>query len=90
MLVARNENLSAISFQSLAEAMPKDDQQCDKTYILYRTIDIYLNVWNFEVGLKEKNILACIAIEYMCHGYDSLAQRVRDTEEVKWTENLVS
>ena len=54
MLVARNENLSAISFQSLAEAMPKDDQQCDKTYILYRTIDIYLNVWKFEVGLKEK------------------------------------
>ena len=54
MLVARNENLGAISFQSLAEAMPKDDQQCDKTYILYRNIDIYLNVWNFEVGLKEK------------------------------------
>ena len=53
MLVARNENLSAISFQSLAKAMPKDDQQCDKTYVLYRTIDIYLNVWNFEVGLKE-------------------------------------
>ena len=54
MLVAGDENLSAMRFQSLAEAMAKDDQQCDKTYILYRTIDMYLNVWNVEVGLKDK------------------------------------
>ena len=52
MLVARHENLCAISFQSLAKAMPKDYQQCDNN--LYTTIDMYLNLWNFEVGLKKK------------------------------------
>jgi hypothetical protein len=40
MLVARNENLSAKSFQSLAKAMPKDAQYCDKN--VYRAIDIYI------------------------------------------------
>ena len=58
--------------------------------LLYRTIDIYLNnVWNFEVGLKEKinegshDWWACIAIEsYMCYVCDCLAQRVRDMERV--------
>ncbi len=39
MLVARNENLSAKSFQSLAKAMPKDTRYFDN---VYRAIDIYI------------------------------------------------
>ncbi len=40
MRVARNENLSAESFQSLAKAMPKDAQYCENN--VYRAIDIYI------------------------------------------------
>jgi hypothetical protein len=39
-LVARNESLSAKSFQSLAKAMPKDARYCDNN--VYRAIDIYI------------------------------------------------
>ena len=44
-LVARDENLSATSFQSLVEKLPKDSQYCDDN--LHRTIDMYPKVWNF-------------------------------------------
>ena len=44
-LVARDENLSATSFQSLAEKLPKDSQYCDDN--LHRTIDMDPKVWSF-------------------------------------------
>ena len=42
MLVVGDENLSAKSSHSLAEAMPEDARYCDNN--LYGAIDIYLKV----------------------------------------------
>ena len=44
-LVARDENLGAKSFQSLAEALPKDTRYCDDN--LNRAMDMYPKVQKF-------------------------------------------
>lgn len=44
MLVARDENLPAGSFQLLVDALPKDARYCCDN--LYRAIDMYLKVCN--------------------------------------------
>ena len=43
--IGRDENLGAKSFQSLAEALPKDAQYCDDN--LNRAIDMYPKVQKF-------------------------------------------
>lgn len=44
-LVARDNNLPSVVFQSLVEALPKSCRICDNN--LYRAIDMYLKVCNF-------------------------------------------
>ncbi|XP_074339396.1 coleoptile phototropism protein 1-like [Apium graveolens] len=59
-LVARDDNLPPVVFQSLIEALPKSCRTCDNN--LYRAIDMYLKA-HPSLNEEERNGL-CGAIEY--------------------------
>lgn len=60
VLVARDENLPAKSFQLLVEVLPKEARNCDDN--LYRAIDIYLKAHPNLNEEERKNI--CRVLEY--------------------------
>ncbi|KAF5453999.1 hypothetical protein F2P56_023700 [Juglans regia] len=59
-LVARDETLPAKSFQSLAEALPKDARYCDDS--LYRAVDMYLKI--HPSLTDEERLSVCRSLEY--------------------------
>ncbi|ONI04557.1 hypothetical protein PRUPE_6G328100 [Prunus persica] len=59
-LVAKDENLTVNSFQSLVEALPKDARYCDDN--LYRAIDMYLKA--HPSLTEEKRMSLCGSLEY--------------------------
>ncbi|KAG7969123.1 hypothetical protein I3843_07G015200 [Carya illinoinensis] len=59
-LVARDEALGAKSFQSLAEALPKDARYFDDN--LYRAIDMYLKIHPHLT--EEERLSVCRSLEY--------------------------
>lgn len=62
MLVARDVNLPATSFQLLIEALPRSARSCNDN--LYRAIDMYLKVCNS--CIDQSHITECLNPSVMC------------------------